>query len=257
LRGNLQVRLLAERSLGLLALGLGRLDEAVERLSLALAAAESRGLIRQQVATWSDLVDGLVRSGRLVEARAVAERCPSPFIPAERALFARAWAQVAGDDFDARFNGALAAHAEGRELFEEARTRLAYGERLRRARQRQQARTQLRRSLEIFQQLHAQPWIVRTNSELAATGEHFRLRDQTTTETLTPQELQVALQVAEGKSNRDAAAALFLSPKTVDFHLTRVYRKLQVRNRAELVRILAPGVEREALKPEGASSRST
>jgi DNA-binding CsgD family transcriptional regulator len=257
LRGNLQVRLLAERSLGLIALGLGRLDEAIERLSLARATADTHGLTRQQVALWSNLVDALVWKGRLTEAQAVAEQFPPPFIPAERALFARAWAQVASDDFDGRFTGALAAHAEGRELFEEARTRLAYGERLRRARRRQEAREQLRRSLEMFEQLHAEPWIARAKSELAATGEHFRRRDQTTTETLTPQELQVALQVAEGKSNRDAAAALFLSPKTVEFHLTRVYRKLQVRNRVELVRALTPSEERATLDPEEATAPSS
>jgi DNA-binding NarL/FixJ family response regulator len=58
-------------------------------------------------------------------------------------------------------------------------------------------------------------------------------------EKLTPQELQIALQVAEGKTNRDVAAALFLSPKTVEFHLTRVYRKLEIHSRAELVRLFS------------------
>jgi DNA-binding CsgD family transcriptional regulator len=56
---------------------------------------------------------------------------------------------------------------------------------------------------------------------------------------LTPQELQIALQVAEGRTNRDVAAALFLSPKTVEFHLTRVYRKLDIHSRAELVRLFS------------------
>ena len=72
-----------------------------------------------------------------------------------------------------------------------------------------------------------------------ATGLSVARRSLTAGELLTPQELQIALQVAEGKSNRDVAAALFLSSKTVEFHLTRVYQKLDVRSRTELVRQFA------------------
>jgi DNA-binding CsgD family transcriptional regulator len=72
-----------------------------------------------------------------------------------------------------------------------------------------------------------------------ASGETAARRDLTAPEKLTQQELQIALRVAEGRSNRDVAEALFLSPKTVEFHLTRVYRKLDVNSRAELIRLLA------------------
>jgi len=72
--------------------------------------------------------------------------------------------------------------------------------------------------------------------ELHATGEHIRRRDRTAVEQLTPQELTIALVVAEGLSNRDVGARLFLSPKTVEFHLTRIYRKLEIHSRSELVR---------------------
>ena len=71
---------------------------------------------------------------------------------------------------------------------------------------------------------------------MRASGEHLRARDPTADEQLTPQELQIKLLVAEGPTNRDVAARLFLSPKTVEFHLTRIYRKLDIHSRAELVR---------------------
>ena len=84
----------------------------------------------------------------------------------------------------------------------------------------------------------AVPWSERARAELDATGETIPRRDPTAPEKLTPQELQIALQVAAGKSNRETAEALFLSPKTVEFHLTRVYRKLDLNSRAQLIRLL-------------------
>ena len=149
---------------------------------------------------------------------AVAERC--------RAL-------VAGDDeFDARFARALELHGSAWP-FARARTELCYGERLRRAGRRVDARVQLRAALETFERLGARPWAERAADELRATGERIARRDPTAAEQLTPQELQIALTVARGATNREAGAALFLSPKTIEFHLGRVYRKLGLRSRAE------------------------
>jgi DNA-binding CsgD family transcriptional regulator len=71
-------------------------------------------------------------------------------------------------------------------------------------------------------------------AELAATGETARRRNPTTTADLTPQELQVALQIVEGGTTREAAAALFLSPKTIEYHLRNIYRKLAIGSRREL-----------------------
>lgn len=89
-----------------------------------------------------------------------------------------------------------------------------------------------------FEDLGAAAWAARARSELAATGE--RLRPAVVAgESLTPRETQVALAVAEGASNKEVAAALYLTPKTVEYHLTHVYRKLGLRSRAELVRRLA------------------
>jgi DNA-binding CsgD family transcriptional regulator len=110
---------------------------------------------------------------------------------------------------------------------------------LRRAGRRVDARVQLRSALEAFEGLEAEPWIRRTRRELRATGEKLGRRAARTGDELTAQELQVALQVAEGKTNREVGAALFLSPKTVEFHLARVYRKLEISSRAELVRRFA------------------
>ncbi len=116
---------------------------------------------------------------------------------------------------------------------------LALGERLRRARRRSDSRQPLRAALETFDRLGARIWADRARTELAASGETARSRDPYASEQLTPQELQVALVVAQGATNKEAAAALFLSPKTIETHLGRVYRKLDVRSRTELARLLA------------------
>ena len=90
-----------------------------------------------------------------------------------------------------------------------------------------------------FERLGAGPWRERAAAELRATGERLGRRAAREGDELTPQELQVALQAAEGKTNKEIGAALFLSPKTVDFHLRRVFRKLDVRSRGELIRRFA------------------
>jgi DNA-binding NarL/FixJ family response regulator len=114
---------------------------------------------------------------------------------------------------------------------------LCFGERLRRSRKRVNARAMLTGALEAFDRLGADPWAERARAELRASGQTSRKRDPSTAERLTPQELQVALLVSEGATNREAAATLFLSPKTIDSHLQRVYRKLNVRSRTELARL--------------------
>ena len=120
----------------------------------------------------------------------------------------------------------------------EARTRLVYGERLRRAGRRVLAREELRAAHAIFISLRCDVWAARASRELRASGE--RLRSAATSgDELTPQEREIALQVAGGKANKEVAAALFLSPKTVEFHLSRVYRKLDVSSRTALSRLLA------------------
>jgi DNA-binding CsgD family transcriptional regulator len=97
-----------------------------------------------------------------------------------------------------------------------------------------QARGELRAAIATFDDLAAEPWAERARLELLASGETARRRDAGTLDQLTPRELQVALVLAEGHTLREAAAKLFLSPKTVDYHLRHVYRKLGISSRAEL-----------------------
>jgi DNA-binding CsgD family transcriptional regulator len=88
-------------------------------------------------------------------------------------------------------------------------------------------------------QLGAKPWSNLARAELEATGETVRKRDASLRDQLTPQELQIALLLARGRTTREAAAAMFLSPKTIEYHLRNVYRKLDVRSRAELSESMA------------------
>ena len=135
------------------------------------------------------------------------------------------------------FLEALDAHADASRPFEHARTELAYGEFLRRARRRVEARDHLRTALDSFETLGATLWAERARVELRASGQTARKRDPSTRNTLTEQELQIARFVAEGHTNREVAAQLFLSPRTIDFHLRNVYRKLGITSRTALARL--------------------
>jgi DNA-binding CsgD family transcriptional regulator len=142
-----------------------------------------------------------------------------------------------GDVAERHFQDALRLHNAARRPFGQARTRLAYGEFLRRSRRRVDARPHLRAALEVFADLGAEPWAERARQELRASGETARKRDVTTTGNLTPQERQTALLVGAGLGNRDIAARLFLSPRTVEYHLSNAYQKLGVRSRGELAQL--------------------
>ena len=138
------------------------------------------------------------------------------------------------EEIDQHFRAALEWHERAPDPFERARTQLCYGERLRRMGRRNDARAALRSALSTFDELAAGPWANRAVAELDRTGERARRRTPDTADQLTPQERQVAMLVSQGATNREAAAALFVSPKTVETHLSHVYRKLGVRSRAEL-----------------------
>jgi DNA-binding CsgD family transcriptional regulator len=141
------------------------------------------------------------------------------------------------DESDRLFTESLALHAGGGRPFDMARTALLFGERLRRRRKRAEARKHLRTALETFERLGATPWAEHARAELLATGETARKRDVSTVTELTPQELQIARLVAGGATNRTIAAQLFLSPRTVDYHLRKVFSKLGLSSRHELVRL--------------------
>jgi len=116
--------------------------------------------------------------------------------------------------------------------FQHGRYLLAVGERLRRSGERKAARVRLREAIDLFRLISADPWVARAEAELRATG--ATLRREAQGERLTSSEHRVATLVAEGRTNKEVAAILFLSPKTMDFHLGRAYRKLEVSNRTAL-----------------------
>ena len=140
-----------------------------------------------------------------------------------------------------RFAEAMAWHARGTPPFDTARTHLECGSRLRRARDRSGARTHLRTALDIFERLGAAPWADRARAELTSSGGSAPAHGDRVERLLTAQELQVSLAVRRGLSNADAAASLFLSVKTIEYHLSNVYRKLGVRSRTQLIRALESG----------------
>jgi DNA-binding CsgD family transcriptional regulator len=142
-----------------------------------------------------------------------------------------------GNKAEMAFTESLNHYEQTHREFERARVRLAYGSWLRRERRRKDARDQLRASLEVFDRLSALPWSERTESELRACGVTSHRRGELAFFDLTPQEFQVARLVGEGLTNRDAAAQLYLSTRTVDHHLRNVYVKLGITSRAELMRL--------------------
>jgi DNA-binding NarL/FixJ family response regulator len=123
----------------------------------------------------------------------------------------------------------------------QARARLCLGEALRHSRRRGEAVRQLERAYLTFEQLGAQPWTRRAAAELAVAGVSTVGRREPIHVRLTPQELRVALQVADGLSNQEVAARLFLSHKTVEVHLGHIYDKLGVRSRTSLARLVHSG----------------
>jgi DNA-binding CsgD family transcriptional regulator len=231
---------LAGHALALLDLGLGRAAEALARLQRLLDAGPGQGSPFFAVYTVPDLVEAAVRSGR-------PEAAAGPLAAFEQlaalsggsewpAQVARCHGLLGPEEAAAeRFEAALRQH-EGHP-FDLARTELVYGEALRRARRRGEARAHLRNAQEIFRRLGATPWADRAGAELRATGETARKRDPSTLSQLTPQELQIVQLVGEGGTNREIGAQLFLSRRTIDYHLRNVFAKLGVSSRAELIRL--------------------
>ncbi len=201
----------------------------------------------EQHANWvpwtatTDLIETYVYAGRRDDA-AAAVRTFAKHAEQDWALAALARGQglVAETEFDAPFQASIEAFSRLCVPLEEARSRLCYGERLRRDRRRVEARAQLRTAVSTFDRLRAQLWGDRARAELRATGAAVSVRQNTNSlDELTPQELQVARIVADGHTNKQAAASLFLSTKTIEAHLHRTYRKLGISTRSELAPLLA------------------
>jgi DNA-binding CsgD family transcriptional regulator len=229
-------------ALGLLYTGVGRYELAIRELERLAQRLREHELAEPGVLLWRpDLIESYVQLRRVPEARSALE-----VLEREAAATNRAWARataarcrgmLAEDDrFEADFEKALTWHEELQMPFEQARTELRLGERRRRARRVADARVPLRSALATFQQLGAAPWSERAAAELRAAGESVGPSSSPLSALLTAQELEVAIAVSRGATNREVAAALFVSPKTIEFHLGNVYRKLGIRSRSELVR---------------------
>ncbi|HWM12493.1 MAG TPA: LuxR C-terminal-related transcriptional regulator, partial [Solirubrobacteraceae bacterium] len=219
---------------------LGRWDEALVRL---LALEDIRPGFGHPVivmlTAW-DRAEAAIRCGRPEVAARSIERLEA------WAAARPAWATVVIEDCralaaepeaaEAHFEAALEGISTARPL-DRPRVQLHYGEHLRRERRRIDARVHLRAALEGFERLGAGPWAERARRELRATGETARKRDTSPLAELTPQELQVARLVAGGATNKAVAGQLFVSPKTVEYHLRKVFAKLGIASRSELIRI--------------------
>jgi DNA-binding CsgD family transcriptional regulator len=228
-------------ALALVDLGRGRWAEAAARLRVLVPGrlALASGLVMQ---TYPDRIEAAVRAGELDDARAALEELEAwtATRPAaqwlERRVASCRALLTTGDEASAEFEAALAADVPGRP-FDLARIHLLYGEHLRRERRRSDSRVQLRIALEGFERLRAEPWSERARVELRASGETARKRDPSTSAHLTPQEVQIARLVSEGLSNKEVAAQLFLSPRTIDSHLRNIFGKLAITSRTQLARL--------------------
>jgi DNA-binding CsgD family transcriptional regulator len=238
-RGSLFPAIGAEWTLGLIELAAGRPAAAAERL-LAITSSDHphhNPLIALEV--MPDAVEAGVRAGlneqAAVRLQSLRGRVAAAPTAARQALLARCEALVGQRDPEEAFGEAIAL-GSGLPPMQQARTELLYGEWLRRERRRTDARVHLRAAIDIFRRLDAVPWAERAEAELRATGETARKRDAAAIDQLTPQELQIAGLVTDGLTNREIAARLYLSPRTVDYHLHKVFTKLGIASRTELVR---------------------
>jgi len=230
----------------------GRHEEALNRL---VEVAERPNLL-ETLDCFPDLVEAAARldrreaaAGPLEWFRRWAEATGQPWACAT-ALRCTALS-VPNAEAEPHFTAAVELHAQGAPRpFERARTELLYGEWLRRARRPADARPHLRSAVNAFDLLGALPWAERARTELRATGESRQTGAVTDRlAALTPQELTVIRLAATGLSNREIAAQLFVSPRTVGYHLYKAYPKLGVSARSELIRLDLGGGNATAFPP--------
>lgn len=226
-------------SLALLDLSLGRFDEVVERLEPLRAFYAEREIGELNSVPWhGDLAEAALANGKaavvdgaLEDLDSAVDRTGSRWATG---VAMRIRAMRSDELADADF--LAAADLLAPMPFEVARTKLAHGERLRRARRRADSRAVLREALTAFERLGARPWADRARRELAAAGEAVTPPGAPLERLLSPQEFQIVLLAADGVTNREAAMRLIVSPKTIEYHLANAYRKLGVRSRVELVK---------------------
>ena len=228
---------LMEYARAVLALGMGRYDE-------ALAAVPGRFEDHVLLGTYAlpDLIEAAVRCGERdaaeqVLARVASRAAASP-TPLMLGLLARSRALLSGGtDAEASYREAIShlEHARGRVHL--ARAELLYGEWLRREKRPRDAREHLQAAYDVFRDVGADGFAERARGELAAAGQTARPPASSPGGSLTPQERQVATLAAASFTNLEIASRLFISPKTVDYHLGKVFRKLGVGSRRQLARV--------------------
>lgn len=189
-----------------------------------------------------DIIEAAQRAGDTGTGRRVARELHG-FAEATGNAWAKAYAAHAAalvapeGEREQLFEDTLEYHRSAARPFASARAELAYGELLRRHRRRVDSRGHLRAALVLFEGVGATAWATRATEELRASGETARGRTDTHAPVgLTAQELQVAHLVQDGLSNREVAARLFLSPRTVEFHLRNIFAKLGIASRAALTK---------------------
>jgi DNA-binding CsgD family transcriptional regulator len=240
---------IAEWALALHDLVSGRAEETVTRLRALAALSPGLGHPFYVLRSTPDLVEAAIRAGRRQEATSAfvlfGEFAKASGAVWAQALAARSRALLSDDDESAEkeFETALELHGDSGNPFDRARTQLLLGEHLRRQRQRRAPREHLKAALTAFEQLGAKPWADRAAGELRATGETVKRDGSGAVDQLTPQELQIVRQICQGSSNRDVAAQLFISPRTVEYHLYKVYPKLGIASRGELIRLFAQDLQ--------------
>jgi DNA-binding CsgD family transcriptional regulator len=226
-------------ALATLELGLGDYTAAVHHALEALPRENILGF-----AAFADVVEAGTRCGERDTATAALEAF-TPWALASGTdlalgLLARSRALLADDDHaEAEYRLAVDHLQRCRLVPELARAHQVFGEWLRRQRRRRDARDQLRRAFEMFDEMGMTAFAGRARAELRATGERARPRSLGTEEMLTAQEAQVARLAAERLSNREIASQLFISARTVEYHLHKVFRKLDVTSRGQLARTFA------------------
>lgn len=236
----------AVAALGHLALAQGRPEDAVAQLEPQLAFVREEGIVEPGFCRFvADHVEALVELGRPQEAAELLDWYEGNARRLERDSALAACARCRGllaaqaGDLDgalAAFAEALERHAQVELPLDRARTLLALGAAQRRAKRRREARATLEEAEAVFERIGAALWAERARGELKRISGRAPALGA-----LTPAEEKVAALVAEGKTNREVAAALFLSDRTVEGHLSRVFAKLGIKHRAELARVLAAG----------------
>jgi DNA-binding CsgD family transcriptional regulator len=243
-RGGNYELVLADEALGHLALALGAAEEAVAALEPRVGFVRRESIVEPGATRFAvDLVEALIELGRRDEAVELLDWYEGNAQRLARAsarancLRCRGLLAAQAGDVDAAlaaFGEALATHGEVVLPLDRGRTLLALGSAQRRAKRRREARATLERAVDLFDEIGAALWAERARAELR------RISGRAPTAgALTPAEERVAALVVEGRTNSEVAALLFLSDRTVEGHLSRIYAKLGIRHRAELARALA------------------